>query len=128
MGKSISRVLYLVIIYLWPFITSGSCVLPFETGNEQLPFLLPFELAPNGVYTATLSPRYRWALTSPFQPYHSIICFGGMFLLHFPYSYLRQPLAGILALWSPDFPHVATRLPDLPTINLYYTLIFYFCH
>ena len=32
--------------------------------------------------------------------------FGGMFLLHFPYSYLRRTLSGILALWSPDFPHL----------------------
>ena len=35
------------------------------------------------------------------QPY----CFGGMFLLHFPYSYLRRTLSGTLALRSPDFPH-----------------------
>ena len=47
------------------------------------------------------------------QPY----CFGGMFLLHFPYSYLRRTLSGIPALWSPDFPHIPrryTRLPVLP--------------
>jgi len=42
-------------------------------------------------------------------------CFGGMFLLHFPYSYLRRTLSGILALWSPDFPHAyGTRPSDLP--------------
>ena len=42
---------------------------------------------------------------------------GGMFLLHFPYSYLRRTLSGILALRSPDFPHSAehaARLPVLP--------------
>ncbi len=31
--------------------------------------------------------------------------FGGVFLLHFPYSYLRRTLSVILALRSPDFPH-----------------------
>jgi len=30
---------------------------------------------------------------------------GGLFLLHFPWSRLRRPLAGTLALWCPDFPH-----------------------
>ena len=47
---------------------------------------------------------------------------GGMFLLHFPYSYLRRTLSGILALRSPDFPHsaeCAARLPVLPgSVNM----------
>ena len=30
---------------------------------------------------------------------------GGLFLLHFPWSRLRRPLAGTLALRCPDFPH-----------------------
>ena len=58
-----------------------------------------------------------WALTSQFQPYHGITRFGGVFLLHFPYSYLRRTLSGILALRSPDFPHISrryTRLSVLP--------------
>ena len=29
--------------------------------------------------------------------------------MHFPYSYLRRTLSGILALWSPDFPHTSRR-------------------
>ena len=37
---------------------------------------------------------------------------GGMFLLHFPYSYLRRTLSGILALRSPDFPHTAIAARD----------------
>ena len=44
-------------------------------------------------------------------------CFGGMFLLHFPYSCLRRTLSGIPALRSPDFPHdgrAATRSSGLP--------------
>ena len=36
--------------------------------------------------------------------------------MHFPYSYLRQTLSGILALWSPDFPRdcYITRSSSLP--------------
>ena len=30
---------------------------------------------------------------------------GGLFLLHFPWSRLRRPLTGTLALRCPDFPH-----------------------
>ena len=30
---------------------------------------------------------------------------GGFFLLHFPWSRLRRPLTGTLALRCPDFPH-----------------------
>jgi len=29
---------------------------------------------------------------------------GGMFLWHFPSGRPARPLAGIIALWSPDFP------------------------
>ena len=47
-----------------------------------------------------------------------------MFLLHFPYSYLRRTLSGILALWSPDFPHplpfgMRPRLSDPVVKTLY---------
>ena len=51
--------------------------------------------------------------------------FGGMFLLHFPYSYLRLTLSGILALWSPDFPRTwCTRSSGLPTCD--YIIILYY--
>ena len=32
--------------------------------------------------------------------------------MHFPYSYLRRTLSGILALRSPDFPHTALAARD----------------
>ena len=35
-----------------------------------------------------------------------------MFLLHFPYSYLRRTLSGILALRSPDFPRTPEGVRD----------------
>lgn len=44
-----------------------------------------------------------------------------MFLLHFPYSYLRRTLSGILALRSPDFPHTEVRDRQVyPCIVLFY--------
>ena len=75
------------------------------------------------------SHNSRGALTSPFHPYHGLIRFGGVFLLHFPYSYLRQTLSGILALWSPDFPHTSrrcTRLPELPETVCFSAKLFYY--
>ena len=42
---------------------------------------------------ATLPPQ-RWALTPPFHPYRN--AFGGLFLLHYPWSRLHRPLAGTL--------------------------------
>ncbi len=100
----------------------------YRAGNEPLPFLALFGLAPSGVYTACLSPDTRCALTAPFHPYHSLTCFGGMFLLHFPYSYLRRTLSGTLALWSPDFPHESLRFTQLPSLpnKLYYIHIYSF--
>ena len=35
---------------------------------------------------------------------------GGVFLLHFPWSRLRQTLSGTLTLWSPDFPRTQSSL------------------
>ena len=41
-------------------------------------------LAPNGVYTAVMSPWRRWALTSPFQPYHGLTVSAECFCCTFP--------------------------------------------
>ena len=103
-GRAISRVLYLTIIYL---------DLPLLTGSSDLPY---------GQATGSRLPRPVWSCSGwglhgrhvsmpPVSSYLTIstlpqpYCFGGMFLLHFPYSYLRRTLSGTLALWSPDFPH-----------------------
>ena len=43
-----------------------------------------FGLAPDGVYTAGMSPYRRWALTSPFQPYHSRTVSAECFCCTFP--------------------------------------------
>lgn len=49
---------------------------------------------------ATLPPQ-RWALTPPFHPYRNE--FGGLFLLHYPWSRLHRPLAGILPCGARTF-------------------------
>jgi|GEM_PF-5273769 len=126
LGRPISRVLYLAVIYLRRTI-AGMLMRPtLRAGSGPPPFVALFGLAPGGVFTACLSPDTRYALTAPFQPCHSITCFGGVFLLHFPYSCLRRTLSGTLALRSPDFPHGSrrsTQLPGLPNSNNNYIVV-----
>ena len=59
---------------------------------------------------ATLPPQ-RWALTPPFHPYRN--AFGGLFLLHYPWSRLHRPLAGTLLCEARTFltPTSATVQP-----------------
>ena len=59
---------------------------------------------------ATLPPQ-RWALTPPFHPYRNE--FGGLFLLHYPWSRLHRPLAGTLLCEARTFltPTSATVQP-----------------
>ena len=56
--------------------------------------------------------RLRWALMG------ALYGIGGISLLHLSWGHPRQALPVILALWSPDFPHLDTfvfhpRLSDL---------------
>lgn len=76
-----------------------------------------------GFTLPNMLPYLRWALTSPFQPYHLLAVF---FLLHFPLGYYpSRGLPGIIILWSPDFPLKFQRLSN----NLPYkwTIIHWFC-
>ena len=59
-------------------------------------------------------------------PTFSTLPCGGIFLLHLSWGHPRQALPVILALWSPDFPHLDTfvfhpRLSDLVAPILYLT-------
>ena len=56
--------------------------------------------------------RCRCALTAPFHPrgVSAAICS----LLHLPSGYPARLLAGIVALWSADFPRQAHDLPRFP--------------
>ena len=61
-----------------------------QTGRLMLPVRSCFEW---GLHGPLLLPEERWSLTPPFHPYRRC---GGLFLLHFPWSHLRQTLSGIL--------------------------------
>lgn len=63
-------------------------------------------VASDRVYTAAQSPVRRWALTSPFHPYHLR---GGIFSVALA---LRSPSADVIsypALWCSDFPRKLIR-------------------
>ena len=97
---TISRVLYWTAIYPGRALPRGSSD---EGGRGGPPACLRTILHRVG-FTATaglpaageLLPRLS-ILTVPGD--------GGLFLLHSPWSRLRRPLAGTLALRCPDFPH-----------------------
>ena len=72
-------------------------------GTRRAAVLPPLHLAPGGVYSGNRLPGFRVSsyLAFPSLPPEG----GGFFLLHSPWSRLRRPLAGTLALRCPDFPH-----------------------
>ncbi len=65
-----------------------------------------FALAPDGVFQATLLPTRWCALTAPFQLF-SRISGGVSFSVALSVGLPRPAVSWHLALWSPDFPHVA---------------------
>ena len=71
-------------------------------GNGQLPLAPIWSCSGWGLHGQHVSilpvSSYLTISTLP-QPN----CFGGMFLLHFPYSYLRQTLSGILPCGARTF-------------------------
>ena len=105
MGRAISRVLYSTIIYLdLPSLTSSSGPPSGQVTGSHLycPVRPCSGWGLHGQHVSMLPVSSYLTISTLPQPY----CFGGMFLLHFPYSYLRQTLSGTLALRSPDFPHM----------------------
>ena len=68
--------------------------------------MLSHGVAPDRVYSTGMSPCGGWALTPPFHPYLKLEASGGIFLLHLSEGHPWRALPVILALWSPDFPHV----------------------
>ena len=69
-------------------------------------YMLSHGVAPDRVYSTGMSPCGGWALTPPFHPYPKPKASGGIFLLHLSEGHPWRALPVILALWSPDFPHV----------------------
>ena len=106
-SKTVSRVLYLTVIYL-------DVPLPVRSshpgsGRASLGTQSPCShtgVAPDRVYSIGHSRADGCALTAPFHPYLRYLhTSGGLFLLHFSSDRSGRALPVILALWSPDFPH-----------------------
>lgn len=106
-SKSISRVLFLNIICLVALLPGRSS--DSSSHSEQLP--IGSDLAPNGVYRANLSPGCRWALTSPFHPYHFWRFLSVALSLESP----PPDVIRHSALWCTDFPRIrfSSRCSDL---------------
>ena len=107
--QSVSRVLYQAIIFLGPLSPKASSDLPSGKGRaapfQAVCLAAPaslFGLAPDGVYMDAFRCRKAGELLPRL---FTLALAGGCFLLHFPWGHPRQPLAVILALRSPDFPH-----------------------
>ena len=95
-------------IYLVPRLLTESSHLLGTAGQASCP---PHGVAPDRVYIIKpMSPWAGCALTAPFHPYHAgtsiALPAGGISLLHLSWGHPRRALPVILALWSPDFPHV----------------------
>ena len=67
-----------------------------------------------GLQGPTTLPPQRWALTPPFHPYRNE--FGGLFLLHYPWSRLHRPLAGTLLCEARTFLTLASATVQLTHI------------
>lgn len=88
-----SRVMsFKVVIYLGLLLPTASSVQPCAGG----PRARTLELASNGVYMAPAVTSRTVVSYTTFPPLPLIS--GGIFLLHYPWSYLHRPLTGILAL------------------------------
>ena len=93
----------LTAIYLVPQLLTGSSHLLGTAGQAMCPSTV---LLRDRVYIVKpMLPWAGWALTPPFHP-----CSGGsrsgISLLHLSWGHPRRALPVILALWSPDFPHL----------------------
>ena len=101
MSKSISRVLYLTVIYLDALLPVRSSHL-WEAAGPAL--MLPTTVLLLIEFTATDTLEPSGALLPHLS---TLTCnAGGISLLHFPWGRPRRPLAVILALWSSDFPQM----------------------
>ncbi len=108
-SRPVSRVLFFrQPSILLPLLPTASCDF-FET-ERAAPWSLFVLLRVGFTGTLTLPPQ-RWALTPPFHPYRN--AFGGLFLLHYPWSRLHRPLAGTLLCEARTFltPTSATVQP-----------------
>ena len=112
-SKPISRVLF----FRQPSILVRCCQrhrATFSRRNEQ-PHDLCLSCFGWGLQGPATLPPQRWALTPPFHPYRNE--FGGLFLLHYPWSHLHRPLAGTLLCEARTF-----LTPKSATVQLTHTI------
>ena len=97
----------LTAIYLAPQLLTGSSRLLGTVGQT---LCSSTALLRDRVYSVKpMLPWAGWALTPPFHPYSvrpERRELGGISLLHLSWGHPRRALPVILALWSPDFPHL----------------------
>ena len=111
----------LTAIYLAPQLLAGSSRLLEAVGQT---YCFSTALLRDRVYIVKpMLPWAGWALTPPFHPY---LKSGGISLLHLSWGHPRRAVPVILALWSPDFPHLGPfghhpRLSDLVAQVFYIT-------
>ena len=91
MSRTVSRVMYQMIIYLDLTLPPDSSDLP-ESKDGQSTFL--FGLASDGVYRAMSVTSHAVVSYTAFPPLPAKA--GGLFLMHFPGSHLHRTLSGIL--------------------------------
>jgi len=119
MSNSVSRVLYLTVIYLLPALPQASSPL------LGLPSRLFCSL---GLLRVGFTREFSYHHPCALLPHISTIAphkRGIYFLLHYPWNRFHRPLAGTLALWSPDFPHAHMRpQPSELLMNVLYHTFF----
>ena len=109
-GKSVSRVLSWVIIYLGHMLPCVSSGPPEDgTGSSMVLFLALLRI---GLAMRRPLLSGRWSLTPPFHHYH----IGCMFSVALSRGLPQPAVSRYPALWSPDFPPVFShrRSPNLP--------------
>ena len=102
-------------------IVAGTLQPPPENGRAGHVF--SHGVAPDRVYSDELFPVIGRALISAFPPLPRIKR-GGLSLLHFSWGRPRRVLPVILALRSPDFPHLQAFRPISAAVQL--TCVVYF--
>ena len=99
-SKTVSRVLYLTVIYLRAALPRYSS----HPGSGRANLYAPIPVLLRIEFTASDTLEPTGALL-PHLSTFSHIATGSLFLLHFSSDRSGRALPVILALWSPDFPH-----------------------
>ena len=123
MSRTVSRVMYQMIIYLDLTLPPDSRDLP-ESKDGQSTFL--FGLASDGVYRAMSVTSHAVVSYTAFPPLPAKA--GGLFLLHFLGSHLHRTLSGILPCEARTFLTccLSASQPRSSVILTLFTITFFF--